>query len=146
MSVTQHSRKDNPLAQRGVLLTGLRVFALLSVLNVVLQGVSAGEVLMRNHTALTLHETGAIVIHVLAGITAVLAALIWFSTRRGLWSVVVATLVFIATFVQAAYGHGRTLYIHVPLAMLITVGAVWLLTWSWTGAGRPADAAAHGGR
>jgi hypothetical protein len=45
--------------------------------------------------------------------------------------------VFVATFIQALTGHGRTLYIHVPLAMLILVGSAWLLAWAWFGGRRP---------
>jgi uncharacterized membrane protein len=132
MSVTNLAgSRDSDTRRDAVLLTSLRVVALLSVINVVVQGVTAGEILMHNHTAFKLHEAGAIVIHVLTGLAAILAAVIWYTTKKGLWSTVIAAVVFIATFVQAALGHAPTMFIHVPLAILITVGAMWVLTHSW---------------
>jgi hypothetical protein len=126
-----------PGIKPGLPLVALRYLALLSTLNVICQGVTAGRVLMKSHEALELHEAGAVVIHVLTGLTMVAAALVWRTSRGGLWPTVLAAAVFVATFVQALTGHGRTLYIHVPLAMLLLVGSAWLLAWSWFAARRP---------
>jgi predicted secreted protein len=118
------------LTARGPLFA-LRTLAMLSTLSVLFQGLTAGELLMRSHTARDLHETGAIVLHVLTGLTMVAAAVYWRATRAGLWTTVLAAVVFGVTFVQASFGHDRTLYIHVPLALLLLLGAAWVLAWSW---------------
>ena len=109
----------------------LRWLALLSTLNVLCQGITAGEVLMKNHTALEFHAGGAILLHVLTGLAAIAAGLHWRASRGSLWPTVLAVVVFVATFVQAEFGHGRTLYIHVPLALLILLGTTWLTAWAW---------------
>jgi hypothetical protein len=51
----------------------------------------------------------------------------------------VSAVVFVATFVEASYGHGRTLYIHVPLALVLTIGTVWVTAWSFTRSARAED-------
>ncbi|MDT7680736.1 MAG: hypothetical protein QOG57_1046 [Pseudonocardiales bacterium] len=124
-------------AKPGLPLVALRYLALLSTLNVICQGASAGRLLMKSHEGLVLHEAGAVVIHVLTGLTMIAAAWVWRSSRGTPWPTVLAAVVFVATFIQALTGHGRTLYIHVPLAMLILVGSAWLLAWAWFGARRP---------
>ena len=126
---TSRSSVGTPTA-RGPLIA-LRTLALLATLNVLCQGLTAGELLMHSHAARELHETGAIVLHVLTGLTMVAAAIYWRATRAGLWTTVLAAVVFVVTFVQANFGHGRTLYIHVPLALLLLLGAAWVLAWSW---------------
>ena len=83
-----------------------------------------------------LHAGGAIVLHVLSGLAAVTAVLLW---RRGgppARTAVLAVVVFALTFVQAATGGRDTLWVHVPGAMVLTVGAVWLAVWSFTPAAR----------
>jgi hypothetical protein len=109
----------------------LRYLALLSTLSVLCQGLTAGELLMGSHAARELHEGGAVVLHVLTGLTMIAAALSWRRTRTGGWMTALAAVVFVATFVQAALGHGRTLYIHVPLALAILLGTTWLAAWAW---------------
>jgi hypothetical protein len=39
---------------------------------------------------------------------------------------VLAVAVFVLTFLQAATGGRETLWVHVPGAMVVTAGAVWL--------------------
>lgn len=115
----------------GIALRGLRILALLSTLNVLCQGATAGQVLMRSQEAFELHETGAVVLHLLTGLATVAAALLWRQTRGSIWPTALAAVLFVVSFLQAATGHGRTLYIHVPLALILLVGAVWLLSWAW---------------
>lgn len=132
MTTASHSGTSAPAVSRSLL--ALRYLALLSTLNVLFQGGTAGEVLMRNHEALVLHEAGAIAMHVLTGLATVAAALYWRSARTSPWPAVLAAVVFVASFVQAALGQGSTLYIHVPLALLLLLGSTWLLAWSWLAA------------
>ena len=136
MTTASYSGTSAPTVSPSLL--ALRYLALLSTLNVLFQGGTAGEVLMKNHEAFVLHEAGAIALHVLTGLATVVAALYWRSTRTSLWPAILAAVVFVASFVQAAVGHGRTLYIHVPLALLLLLGSTWLLAWSWLAARQPA--------
>lgn len=128
--MTQRQTRHGPRVAPSALLTLVRIAALLSTLNLLYQGGTAGEILMHNDQARELHAAGAVVLHVLTGLTLVAAALLWLRTRDHLWAAVVSALVFVATFVQASYGQARTLYIHVPLALAILLGTAAVLTWA----------------
>jgi hypothetical protein len=109
----------------------LQVAAVLTLLSLAFQYVTAGQLFPRDGPE-ELHAGGAIVLHVLSGLTAVAAVLLW---RRGGSSVrmaVLAGVVFVLTFVQAATGGRDTLWIHVPGALVVTVGAVWVAVWSFS--------------
>ena len=77
------------------------------------------------------HGVGAIVLHVVTGLTALAA--IWLRGVQGgpWWPTVVAAAVFAFTFVQAWFGEIPGLIVHVPGAMALTVGSVWLAAWSF---------------
>jgi hypothetical protein len=114
-------------------LAALRTTALLSTLIVLYQAATAGQILMRSEAAEEWHGGGAIALHVATGLMT-LAAFWHLRTSRGpWWPTVVSAIVFVATFVEASYGHGRTLYIHVPLALALTIGTVWVTAWAFTG-------------
>ena len=105
--------------------------AVLTLLSLAFQYVTAGQLFPRGGPE-ELHAGGAIVLHVLSGLTAIAAVLLW---RRGGSSARMAALaggVFVLTFVQAATGGRDTLWIHVPGAMVVTVGAVWVAVWSFS--------------
>lgn len=115
-------------AAGGGLFTALRVFAGLAVLVVLWQFVTAGQLLPKESSgALTAHQAGAIVLHVTSGLAAVAAVLLWRRGAVGIRLAALAVVVFAFTFVQAALGGYQTLYVHVPGAMLLTTGVVWLL-------------------
>ncbi len=83
-----------------------------------------------------LHATGAVVLHVVTGLLA-LAAIAYGRAERGpWWPAVLAVVVFVLSFVQAYYGDHTNLKIHVPGAMVLTVGIVWITAWSFTRAVR----------
>jgi hypothetical protein len=46
--------------------------------------------------------------------------------------VVVSAVVFVAPFVQAAVGHAQNLSAHVPGALALTVGIVWVTAWAFS--------------
>lgn len=118
------------------LLRAVQVAAVLAVLNLVLQYVTAGQILPRGGPVLGAHATGAIVLHVVTGVLA-LAAILYARAQRGpWWPPVVAVVVFVCSFVQAYFGDEGNLKVHVPGAMLLTVGIVWLTAWSFTRAVR----------
>jgi hypothetical protein len=114
--------------------TALRVLSVLTVLSLAWQFVTAGE-LFPDGGPEELHAGGAVALHVLSGLTAVVAVLGW---RRGapLWVAVVAGLVFVLSFVQAALGGHDTLWAHVPGAFVLTIGAVAVATWALIRANR----------
>jgi hypothetical protein len=104
----------------------LQVFVVLTALNVAFQFVTAGQLFPTGGPE-ELHAAGAIGLHVFSALAAVAAALLW---RRGAVPAVLpalATVVFAATLVQAAVGGRSTLWIHIPGAMVLTAGVVWLL-------------------
>ncbi|WP_433035456.1 hypothetical protein [Actinomycetospora sp. CA-053990] len=95
----------------------LRAFQVLAVLTVVeLQGRE-------------LHETGAVALHVLSGLTTVAAIALWRLRRAPVWPAALSAVVFVLTFVQAYLGDDETLYLHVPGALILSVGSVWLAVW-----------------
>ena len=132
--MTHSSAAETTTSTAGATATrALRVVATLSVLMIVLQGVSAGEILSRNRSAESLHFGGAIVVHVLTGLTALVAVLIARRERGPWWPTAIAVVVFAVGFAQAAIGEAGILAVHVPLAMLLLVGAVTVMLWSFRG-------------
>jgi hypothetical protein len=116
--------------------TSLRTFQVMATLSVVVvfyQFLTAGQLLPQEpaKSLVTLHAAGAYGVHVFTFLTA--AAAFWHYRRSGgpLWPTVLATGVLLVGFVQAYYGNRNTLYIHIPGAMLLTAGVVWIMVWSF---------------
>ena len=126
-----HSSAGETVASSATLTRALSVLATLSVLMIVVQGVTAGQILSRDRGAEALHSVGAIVVHVLTGLTALVAILIARRSRDAWWLTGIAVVVFIVTFIQAALGDAGILSVHVPLAMLLLVGAATVMIWSF---------------
>ena len=118
------------------MLRAVQVLAVLSVLNLVLQFVTAGELFGRGEGPEGLHSAGAIALHVVTGLLTIAAGLHWNATRGPLWPTILAGVTFVLSFVQAYVGGRSTLYIHVPGALVLTVGAVWVLAWSFSASAR----------
>ena len=98
----------------------------LTALNVLLQFITAGQ-LFPDGGPEELHAAGALSLHVFSGVAALAAIALW---RKGHTTVVLpvlAVVVFLATIAQAAVGGRDTLWVHVPGAMVLTAGVVWLL-------------------
>jgi hypothetical protein len=128
--MTHSSARETASTASATLTRALSVVSTLSVLMFVLQGVTAGQILSRNRAAEALHFDGAIVVHVLTGLTALVAILVARRERAAWWPAAVAVVVFIFGFVQAALGDAGILSVHVPLAMLLLVGAAAVMVWS----------------
>jgi hypothetical protein len=107
-------------------LRAFRAFAALAVLTVLYQFVTAGQLLPQGGPGQA-HAGGAIVLHVFSGLAAVAAVVLWRRDQTSRGVAVLAVVVFVATFVQAAIGGYDSLYVHIPGAMLLTAGVVWLL-------------------
>jgi hypothetical protein len=114
------------------LLRAFQVSSALAVLTVLYQFVTAGELLPKGGPR-QLHAAGAVVLHVFSGLAAIAAVVLARRRQVTRGVAVLGVVVFLATFVQAAVGGYDSLYVHVPGAMLLTVGVVWLLLASlWT--------------
>ena len=108
---------------------------MLSVLTLAVQYLTAGQMLPRGGPV-EIHATGAIVLHVVTGLLTIAAALFARAHRAPWWPAVLAALVFVVSFVQAYDGSHTNLALHVPGAMLLTFGTVWITAWSFTRAVR----------
>jgi hypothetical protein len=108
------------------LVRAFQVFAALAVVNVLYQFVTAGQ-LFPDGGPEEAHAAGAIVLHVLSGLAAISAFFLWRQGRVGVRTMALAVVVFAYTFLQAYWGGYSSLYIHVPGAMVLTVGVVWVL-------------------
>ena len=107
----------------------VQVAAVLSVLSLLWQSLSAGRLLSRSD-ALDAHGTGAIVLHVVAALLVVATAA---HARAGgaRWPVVVSAAVLLAGFAQAAIGDAGNMTAHVPGALVLTAGTVWVTAWAF---------------
>lgn len=111
-----------------VLVRVLQGATVLTALNVLLQFITAGQLFPEGGPE-GLHSGGAITLHVFSGIAAIAAILLWRQKYTTPALPVLAVVVFLATLVQAAIGGRDTLWMHIPGAMVLTAGVVWLLVW-----------------
>jgi len=112
-------------------LRALQVAAALQLLNVGFQYVTAGELFPRGGPE-RLHAGGALLLHVVGLAALVAAVLHWRQDGGPRGLAVLAAVVLVAGIVQAATGGRETLWIHVPGAMVLTLGAGWLVGWAVT--------------
>lgn len=130
-------------------LRAVQVAATLTVLELLWQFATAGQMIgpLHGRAARELHETGAVVLHVLTALLTIAAFWLWRSRGAPAWPVVLAAVVFVLSFVQAWLGADKTLWLHVPGALILTLGSVWVLAWSFTrGAAAGLTATRTGGR
>ena len=133
---TEHPTASKARASIPATLPILRITAVLAVLSILWQAYSASNVIVAGGAALGPHEIGAVVAHVTTGLLAFGAALHSWTTRGPVWPAALSAVVFVATFVEASLGHEVTLWAHVPLAMLITIGTTTVLVRSWASSAR----------
>ena len=116
-------------ARTAATIRAVQVAAVLSVVTLLWQFSTAGRYLSQG-TGYDLHKYGALAVH---GATALLVAATFLHWRAGgpRWPVVLSALVFAFTFVQAALGHAQNLSAHVPGALVVTVGTVWVTAWAF---------------
>ena len=121
--------RDTTVAAPVSTLRPVQAAAALSVLVLLWQFLSAGRILV-GEDAIGGHGAGAIALHVTTGL--LLAATVLLGRRtRVWWPAALAATVFVLTFVQAALGSSSSITTHVPLALVVTVGVVWLAAWSF---------------
>jgi hypothetical protein len=88
----------------------LRVTSTPAVLALLWQGATAGGIIMRSRESFEFREAGAIAVHVLSGLAAIAAFVLWRERRGAIWPTVVAAAVFACSFVQAAPGVEETMW------------------------------------
>lgn len=128
--MTHAARPVSGSSRAMLVLYALQALAVASVLSLAWQFGTAGQ-LFGGDGAARAHGVGAIVLHVLTGLLTLAALAYWRPIGGPLWPAVVSALVFAASFVQAGYGARDSLVLHVPGAMVLTVGAVWVTAWSF---------------
>lgn len=133
MSVSSlRARSSVRSGQRTRTLTALQVMSVLTLLSLAFQFVTAGELLTHHAVSPDMHGGGAIVLHVITGVTMVVAGLHWRKRATIPWPTIVAAAVFVLSFVQAAVGDEHMMWAHVPGSLVLTVGAVWVAAWSFS--------------
>jgi hypothetical protein len=123
------TRTETPRTASGSTLQWLVIASLASVVALLWQFVTAGQ-LVTGNDILPLHAIGAGAVHVTTGLTLVAAVVHWRRTRSDQVVVVGAAVVFVMTFVQAWLGGVGNVAAHVPGALVVTVGVVWLAAWA----------------
>lgn len=103
--------------------------AVLALLVLFWQFLSAGRIMV-GEDATGGHGAGAIALHVTTGLL-LLATVLHGRRARVWWPAALAAAVFVLTFVQAALGSSGSIVTHVPLALVLTVGTVWLAAWAF---------------
>ncbi|MEV0597450.1 hypothetical protein [Nonomuraea cavernae] len=117
------------VAQRSGYLTAFRIVAALSMLSVLGQAVTAGQ-LMSGVTDAA-HGSGATVVHVLGLAQLVVAVLLWRPGRGAGWPALVSLAVLLLGAVQSMLGGMGQVSLHVPLGLTLFGLSVWLVVWSW---------------
>ena len=121
--------RDTTVAAPASTLRMVQAAAVLSVLVLFWQFLSAGRILV-GEDATGGHGAGAIALHVSTGLLLV-ATVLHARRTRVWWPAALAAVVLVLTFVQAALGSSDSIVTHVPLALVLTVGTVWLAAWSF---------------
>jgi len=129
------SSSARPTTTATPVLRALQLFAALAVVNVLVQFFTAGQLVSAGGSKEP-HGVGAIVLHVVSGLAALAAVVLWRQGRAGLGLAALGVVVFGCTLVQAALGDYASLAVHVPGAMILTAGVVWLLIASLRTGGR----------
>lgn len=120
---TRSTRDDS-----GIWLTVAKGVLVLTILNLVVLYVAAGR-LVQDHELEGLHGTSAIVLHCVTG-ALTLAFGMWALRGGGpWWPAVVAGLLFALSFLQANWGSGGNLALHVPGALVLAAGPLILAGW-----------------
>ena len=127
--MTRTTRTQTPATASGSTVRWLGIASVASLVALLWQFVTAGQV-VSGTDLLALHAIGAGALHVTTGLTLVAAVVHWRRTRSDQVVVVGAAVVFVLTFVQAALGGAGNVAAHVPGALVVTVGVVWLAAWA----------------
>ena len=121
--------RDTTVAAPTSTIRPVQAAAVLSLLVLSWQFLSAGR-LMAGEDAISSHGAGAIALHAATGLLLLATGLHARRTRMW-WPAALAAAVFVLTFAQAWLGSHGGIAVHIPLAMALTVGTVWLAAWAF---------------
>ena len=121
--------RDTTVAAQTSTIRPVQAAAALSLLVLCWQFISAGRMMTGEDAALG-HGAGAIALHAATGLL-VLATGLHARRTRMWWPAALAAGVFALTFAQAWLGSHGSIAVHIPLALVLTVGTVWLAAWSF---------------
>lgn len=110
-------------------LTAFKAVALLNMVAVLVQAVTAGQLM--SGAAGGPHGAGAGAVHLLGLVQLVVAVLLWRPGRGAGWPALVSLAVLLLGFVQSMLGGSGAVAAHVPLGMALFGLSVWLVVWSW---------------
>lgn len=127
-----HTR-DAAVAAPASTVRPVRSAAALSALVLLWQFVTAGQMLS-GAKVLSAHGAGAIALHVATGLLT-LATVLYGRRTQTWWPAALAATTFVLTFVQAALGSSGNIAAHVPVALAVSAGTVWLTAWAFRSAG-----------
>jgi hypothetical protein len=121
--------RDTAVAPQTSTLRFVQGAAVLSVLVLLWQFFTAGR-MISGTDALSAHGGGAIALHVSTAL--LLAATALHGRRTGQWwPAALSGLVFLLTFLQAWLGSHGYIAAHVPVALVVTIGIVWVTSWAF---------------
>jgi hypothetical protein len=126
-------RKDRPGG--GKLRVTLRIVTSLQVLAIIMQAVTAGQILNGADGATGVHGAGAGAVHLLGVIQVIVAVLYWKPGRGTGWAAVTSLVLLVAGFAQSAMGDSHNLAVHIPLGVGLLALATTIAVWAWAIAG-----------
>jgi hypothetical protein len=129
--VESSPRAGNGRPDGGPLYLALRIVVSLQVVAILVQAVTAGQLLNGDDGMKDVHGTGASVVHLLGLVQVVLAVLWWRPGRGAGWPALASLVLLIAGFVQSAVGGNHNLAIHVPLGVSLLGLGVAIAVWAW---------------
>ncbi|MGY1632563.1 hypothetical protein ACI784_12740 [Geodermatophilus sp. SYSU D01186] len=121
--------RDNAVARQSSTIRLVQAAAVLSVLVLLWQFFTAGR-MISGTDALSGHGTGAIALHVSTGLLLVATALHGRRTTQW-WPAALTGVTFLLTFLQAWLGSHGQIALHVPVALVVAIGIVWVTSWSF---------------
>lgn len=107
----------------------LRGTVTLGTVGVLLQPILAGGYLSGEFDFLDYHGTNATIVQSLLILQAVAALLYWLPGRGSALPLAFTAVQFLATGLQIGMGYGRTLAVHIPLGVLLTVMSLLVCGW-----------------
>lgn len=111
-------------------LTPFKIFAAVNVVAVLVQAVTAGQLLGGAGSAT--HGMGAGAVHAAALILLIIGVLMWRPGRGPGWPALASLAILLLGFAQSATGGSGAVTLHVPLGMAIMGLSVWLAAWAFT--------------
>ncbi len=113
-------------------LVGLRIVAVLSMLTILVQPVTAGLFVTGQVSYLSMHAAGAAFVMLLVVLQLVAAVLLW-RPGHGSWTPMLFSVVeFVLVITQMVVGGSRALAVHLPLGVALFGAALLFAVWTFS--------------